>query len=99
MRTNKRKLYESIMKDVSKTVKKHLDENYVPNFQEKYFVIEVTSNEPEAELFSNLNQLKKYLLQAWDAEDVDQMLEKVKNLNTGECTSWGENSYVILGKV
>ena len=26
---NKRKLYESIMKDVSKTVKKRLNENYV----------------------------------------------------------------------
>ena len=26
MRTNKRRLYESIMKNVSKTVKKHLDE-------------------------------------------------------------------------
>ena len=29
MRINKR-LYESIMKDVSKTVKKRLNENYVP---------------------------------------------------------------------
>jgi hypothetical protein len=27
MRTNKRNLYESIMKDVSKTVKKHLNES------------------------------------------------------------------------
>jgi len=27
---NKRNLYESIMKDVSKTVKKRLNENYVP---------------------------------------------------------------------
>ena len=99
MRTNKRNLYESIMKDVSKTVKKHLDENYVPKNQEKYFVIEVTSYEPEAEVFSNLNQLKKYLLQSWDAEDVDQMLEYVESLEIGECTSWGENSYVILGKV
>jgi hypothetical protein len=27
MKTNKRKLYESIMKDVSKTVKKRLNEN------------------------------------------------------------------------
>ena len=99
MRTNKRNLYESIMKDVAKTVKKRLNENYVPKNQEKYFVIEVTSYEPDAEVFPNLNQLKKFLLQAWDAEDVNQMLEKVKTLNTGECTSWGEKSYVILGKL
>lgn len=98
MRINKR-LYESIMKDVSKTVKKRLNENYVPKNQEKYFVIEVTSYEPEAEVFSNLNQLKKFLLQAWNTEDVEQMLEYVESLEIGECTSWGDKSYVILGKV
>ena len=99
MRTNKRNLYESIMKDVAKTVKKRLNENYVPKNQEKYFVIEVTSYEPEAEVFSNLNQLKKFLLQAWNTEDVEQMLEYVESLEIGECTSWGDKSYVILGKV
>ena len=96
---NKRNLYEAIMKDVSKTVKKHLDENYVPKDQEKYFVIEVASRNPEAEIFSDIKQLEDYLLDSWDVEDVEQMLEEVKYLNTGECVSWGNNSYVILGKV
>ena len=34
-RTNKRALYESIMKDVAKTVKKHLNETISPNPMEQ----------------------------------------------------------------
>ena len=36
MRTNKRRLYESIMKDVAKTVKKHLNESN-NEFNEKLY--------------------------------------------------------------
>ena len=41
MRTNKRRLYESIMKDISKTVKKRLNESNYQTYEiEKYYEFE-----------------------------------------------------------
>ena len=38
IRRNNRKLYESIMKDIAKTVKRHLNENDGGNIDERYIV-------------------------------------------------------------
>ena len=53
-RNNKRSLYESIMKDVAKTVKKHLNENDGGNIDERYIVNNIIPSK------ENLRILKKF---------------------------------------
>ena len=100
MRTNKRKLYESIMKDVSKTVKKRLNERYLEFEDNFYFMISVDIN--AIDYYKNINQIISFLKDIqMDTDDLNDIWQNISDLNSGDCIYWigSDNTKYIIGKI
>ena len=100
MRTNKRRLYESIMKDVSKTVKKRLNERYLEFENNFYFMISVDLN--AIDYYKNINQIISYLKDIqMDTDDLNDIWQNISDLNSGDCIYWkgSDNTKYIIGKI
>ena len=61
---NKRRLYESIMRDVSKTVKKHLNENV-----SKFYIYETYSEAWDEDSINNYNELQDVVSSKQEAKE------------------------------
>jgi len=55
-KNNKRALYESIMRDVAKTVKKHLNENDGENIDELYIVNNIIPSKENLRILKNFSK-------------------------------------------
>ena len=100
MRTNKRNLYESIMKDVSKTVKKHLNEGYLEFEDNFYFIISVDIN--VVDYFKNINQIISFLKELQlDIDEINDIQQNISDLNSGNCIYWKclDDTKFIIGKI
>lgn len=99
MRTNK-KLYESIMKDVFKTVKKRLNESYLEFEDNFYFMISVDLN--AIDYYKNINQIISFLKKIqMDTNDINDIWQNISDLNSGDCIQWesSDNTKFIIGKL
>ena len=83
MKNNKR-LYESIMRDVSKTVKKCLNERYLEFEDNFYFMINVDLN--AIDYYKNINQMISFLKDIqMDTNDINDFWQNISDLDSGDC--------------
>ena len=97
---NKRKLYESIMKDASKTVKKRLNEKYLEFEDNFYFMISVDLN--AIDYYKNINQMISFLKDIqMDTNDINDFWQNISDLDSGDCIYWigSDNTKYIIGKI
>ena len=97
---NKRKLYESIMKDVSKTVKKRLNERYLEFEDNFYFMINVDLN--AIDYYKNINQMISFLKDIqMDTNDINDFWQNISDLDSGDCIQWesSDTTKFIIGKL
>ncbi len=107
-KNNKKVLYESIMKDVAKTVKRHLNEvneSQSYDFKDiKYVMVSYYNKqeEPLTFLIEDMSEISD-IYYDWDfnPEDVDKIIEEVKRLQVNECyvNKSGANDFEVISRI
>ena len=89
-----------------KNIQNFINEGFVFGYatlgQAKYVsVVRLGKGEDiEADISTSLSNLKLFLTETFENDEVKEIMKLVKNLNAGQCMSWGENKdYIVISRL